>query len=356
LSTPDYNNGRVHGYQVEIDPSARGWAAGIYDEARRGWLYPGDLNPAAKNAFKNNQWNKYRIEAIGNHIQTFLNGVPVAHLIDDMTPKGFISLQVHGIKNADQEGTQVKWKNVRIKTDNIKLTPAADIRIVNLLPNNISEAEKAQGWKMLFDGNSGEHWRAYNGTDFPQKRWSVKDGVISVAKSDGSETGNDLVSREKFGPGFEFQFEFKLTEGANSGVKYFVNEELNSKGRSGLGLEYQVLDDAKHPDAKMGVVGNRTLASLYDLIPAEKPGNSVKKIGEWNVGRIVVHPDGKVQHFLNGQNVLEYQRGGAIYKALVARSKYKDHKGFGLAESGNLLLQDHGDNVMYRNLKVKELK
>ncbi len=225
LSKPEYNNGRVHGYQVEIDPSSRGWAAGIYDEARRGWLYPGDLNPAAKTAFKNNQWNKYRIEAIGNHIQTFLNGVPVAHLIDDMTPKGFICLQVHAINKPEQDGTQVKWKNVRIKTDNIKLTPAADIRIVNLLPNNLSDAEKAQGWKLLYDGKTGEHWRAYNGTDFPPKRWNHTDGTISVSKSDGSETGNDLVSREKFGPAFEFEFEFKLTEGANSGVKYFVNEE-----------------------------------------------------------------------------------------------------------------------------------
>jgi hypothetical protein len=356
LSTPEYNSGRVHGYQVEIDPSARGWAAGIYDEARRGWLYPGDLNLAAKTAFKNNQWNKYRIEAIGNHIQTFLNGVPVAHLIDDMTPSGFICLQVHAIKNADQEGTQVRWKNIRIKTTDLKLTPAADIRVANFIPNTLSDAEKAQGWKMLFDGKSGEHWRAYNGTDFPPKRWSHSDGVIMVSKSDGSETGNDLVSREKFGPGFEFQFEFKLSEGGNSGVKYFVNEELNSKGRSGLGLEYQVLDDAKHPDAKMGVVGNRTLASLYDLIPSEKPGNSIKKIGEWNKGRIVVHPDGKVQHFLNEQMVLEYERRGPIYRVLVARSKYKDHAGFGLAESGNLLLQDHGDNVSYRSLKVKELK
>lgn len=356
LSTPEYNNGRVHGYQVEIDPSSRGWAAGIYDEARRGWLYPGDLNPAAKTAFKNNQWNKYRIEAIGNHIQTFLNGVPVAHLIDDMTASGFICLQVHGIKNADQEGTQVRWKNIRIKTSDLKLTPAANIRVANFVPNTLSEAEKAQGWKLLFDGKSGEHWRAYNGTDFPPKRWSHQDGVIMVSKSDGSETGNDLVSREKFGPGFEFQFEFKLTEGGNSGVKYFVNEGLNSKGRSGLGLEYQVLDDAKHPDAKMGVVGNRTLASLYDLIPSEKPGNSMKKIGEWNKGRIVVHPNGTVEHFLNEQKVLEYERGGPIYRALVARSKYKDHEGFGLAESGNLLLQDHGDNVSFRSLKVKEIK
>lgn len=355
-STPDYMNGRVHGYQIEIDPSPRGWAAGIYDEARRGWLYPGDLNPLAKTAFKNNQWNKYRIEAIGNTIQTFLNGIPIAHLIDDMTPKGFICLQVHAINKPEQNGTQVKWKNVKIKTDNIKLSPSASIRIVNTIPNYLSPDEAAQGWKLLYDGKSADQWRAYGGTDFPQKRWSFKDGTISVAKSDGSETGNDLVTREKFGPGFEFEFQFKLTEGANSGVKYFVNEDLDSKGRSGLGLEYQVLDDAKHPDAKMGVVGNRTLASLYDLIPAEKPGNSVKKIGEWNLARLVVHPDGKVEHFLNGQKVLEYPRGGPIYRALVARSKYKDHKDFGLAEKGNLLLQDHGDNVSFRSLKVKEIK
>lgn len=356
LSTPEYNNGRVHGYQVEIDPSSRGWSAGIYDEARRGWLYPGDLNPAAKTAFKNNQWNKYRIEAIGNHIQTFLNGVPVAHLIDDMTPSGFICLQVHGIKNADQEGTQVRWKNIRIKTTDLKLSPAANIRIANFIPNTLSNDEKAQGWKLLFDGKSADQWRAYNGQDFPSKRWSHSDGVIMVAKSDGTTPGNDLITKEKFGPGFEFQFEFKLTEGANSGIKYFINEGANPKGRSGLGLEYQVLDDAKHPDAKMGVVGNRTLASLYDLIPAEKPGNSQKKIGEWNKGRIVVYPNGKVEHFLNEQKVLEYERGGPIYRALVARSKYKDHEGFGLAESGNILLQDHSDNVAFRSLKVKELK
>jgi len=355
-SNPDYMNGRVHGYQVEIDPSPRGWAAGIYDEARRGWLYPGDLNPLAKTAFKNNQWNKYRIEAIGNTIQTFLNGIPIAHLIDDMTPKGFICLQVHAINKPEQVGTQVKWKNVRIKTDNIKLSPSANIRIVNTIPNYLSPDEKAQGWKLLYDGKSADQWRAYGGTEFPQKRWSFKDGTISVAKSDGSETGNDLVTREKYGPGFEFEFQFKLTEGANSGVKYFVNEKLDSKGKSGLGLEYQVLDDAKHPDAKMGVVGNRTLASLYDLIPAEKPNNSIKKIGEWNLGRLVVHPDGKVEHFLNGQKVVEYQRGGPIYRALVARSKYKDHADFGLAEQGNLLLQDHGDHVSYRSLKVRELK
>ncbi|WP_207505337.1 3-keto-disaccharide hydrolase [Telluribacter humicola] len=356
LSKPDYMDGRVHGYQVEIDPSSRGWAGGIYDEARRGWLYPVDLNPDAKTAFKPGQWNKYRIEAIGNSIRTFVNGVPVAHVIDDMTPEGFISLQVHGIGNdAKKEGTQVRWKNVRIKTTDLQPSPPANIRVVNNLLNTLSDAEKAQGWELLYDGKTAAHWRGYNSTEFPPKRWSYNDGTITVSKSDGSETGNDIVTREKFGPAFEFQFDFKLTEGANSGVKYFVNEELNSKGKSGLGLEYQVLDDERHPDAKMGVVGNRTLSSLYDLIPAEKPGNAVKKIGEWNNGRIVVQADGTVEHFLNGQKVLEYKRGSAIYKALVARSKYKDFQGFGLAEQGNLLLQDHGDNVSYRNLKVKRM-
>ncbi|MBB5285944.1 hypothetical protein HNQ92_004104 [Rhabdobacter roseus] len=356
LSKPDYQDGRVHGYQIEIDPSDRAWSGGIYDEARRGWLYPVDINQSGRKAFKKGEWNKYRVEAIGNSIRTFVNDVPVAHLIDDMTPSGFICLQVHSINKKEQEGTQVRWKNVRIKTTDLKPSPTADIRVVNMLPNNLSELEKSQGWKLLYDGKTAEHWRGYNSQEFPPKRWSYQDGTITVAKSDGSETGNDIVTREKFGPGFEFQFEFKLTEGANSGVKYFVNEGLDAKGKSGLGLEYQVLDDAKHPDAKMGVVGNRTLASLYDLIPAEKPGNSQKKIGEWNRGRLVVHPDGTVEHFLNEQKVLEYKRGGAIYKALVARSKYKDFEGFGLAKEGNLLLQDHGDLVSFRSLKVKEIK
>ena len=356
LSIPEYKDGRVHGYQVEIDPSPRAYSGGIYDEARRGWLYPLDINQEGRKAFKTNAWNKYRIEAIGNSIRTFINGVPVAHLVDDMTASGFICLQVHGIKSKELEGTQVSWKNIRIKTTNLTPSPAADIRIVNLIPNSITEAEKQQGWKQLFDGKSVDQWRAYRGEGFPEKRWSVTDGTITVAKSDGSETGNDIVTRELYGPAFEFQFEFKLTEGANSGVKYFVDRKFNSDGKSGVGLEFQVLDDARHPDAKMGVVGNRTIASLYDLIPAEKPSNAIKNIGDWNMGRIVVYPDGTVQHFLNNYKVVEYVRGSAIFKALVARSKFKDYEGFGLSEKGNLLLQDHGDNVSFRSLKIREFK
>ncbi|MCE7040178.1 DUF1080 domain-containing protein [Dyadobacter sp. CY312] len=355
LSKPDYMNGRVHGYQVEIDPSDRAYSGGIYDEARRGWLYPLDINPAGKKAFKKDQWNKYRIEAIGNTIRTFVNDVPVAYLVDDVTPVGFICLQVHSIgKDQSREGTQVSWKNIRIKTTNLKPSPASDIRIVNMIPNSITDTEKKAGWKQLYDGKTVDQWRAYGGTEFPSKRWSYNDGTITISKSDGSETGNDIVTKQLYGPAFEFQFEFKLTEGANSGVKYFVDQKFNSKGKSGIGCEFQVLDDAKHPDAKMGKNGNRTIASLYDVITSEKPANAIKKIGEWNQGRIVVKKDGTVQHFLNNYKVVEYVRGSQAFKDLVAGSKFKDFDGFGMSEKGNLLLQDHGDNVSFRSLKIKE--
>ena len=357
LSKEDYNNGRVHGYQVEIDPSDRAWSGGIYDEARRGWLYTMDVNPEGKKAFKKDAWNKYRVEAIGNTIRTFVNGIPTAYVVDDMTLSGFICLQVHSIgKDKAFEGTQVSWKNVRIKTTNLKPSPATNIRIVNFIPNSLTNDEKKEGWKLLFDGKSVDQWRAYGGTEFPSKRWSYNDGTITISKSDGSETGNDIVTKQLYGPVFEFQFEFKLTEGANSGVKYFVDQKFNSGGKSGIGCEYQVLDDAKHPDAKMGKNGNRTIASLYDVITSNKPSNAIKKIGEWNQGRIVVLKDGTVQHFLNNQKVVEYVRGSQSFKDLVAESKFKKFDGFGLSEKGYLLLQDHGDNVSFRSLKIKEGK
>ncbi|NLT72114.1 MAG: DUF1080 domain-containing protein [Verrucomicrobiaceae bacterium] len=113
-SLPDYKNGQVHGYQVEIDPADRGWSGGIYDEGRRGWLYDLSADPAARYAFRQNDWNHYRIEAIGDRIRTFVNGVPAANLTDGMTATGFIGLQVHGIGNRD-ETLQVRYRNVRIQ-------------------------------------------------------------------------------------------------------------------------------------------------------------------------------------------------------------------------------------------------
>ncbi|MFW6277110.1 MAG: 3-keto-disaccharide hydrolase [Prolixibacteraceae bacterium] len=350
-SNPDYMDGRVHGYQCEVDPTDRAWSAGIFDEARRGWLYPVELNPEAKPAFKDGEWNHYRIECIGPTIRTWLNGVPVAHLIDDMTLEGFIGLQLHSIPDESMAGRQIRWKNIRIKTENLEPSPFEDIYVVNLLPNHLSEAEKEQGFQLLFDGNSTENFKSVDGEEFPSKGWKAEDGVLTVIGKDErteEEKGGSIITKEEFGP-FELKFDFMFTEGANSGIKY----GLGNNGHS-VGLEYQILDDENHPDAKNGIQGNRTLASLYDLIPAKKQGRFVNGPGEWNRGRIVLYPDNRVEHWLNGRKVVEFTRGSEEFKKLVEGSKFADKEGFGMAETGPIHIQDHNNTVHFRSLKIRE--
>lgn len=354
-SRADYREGRVHGYQLEIDPSARAWTGGIYDEARRDWLYPLEYNPSAKTAYRSGQWNKARLECIGAVMRVWINGVPTANLVDAMTPKGFIALQVHSIDKPEAAGQTIRWRNIRIQTADLKPTPTDNIFVVNMLPNQLSAQEKANHWMLLWDGQTTKGWRGAHKQVFPAKGWSVKDGLLTVQKSQGgeSENGGDIVTEGEYGA-FDLQFEFKLTEGANSGVKYFVTESQESKG-SAIGLEYQVLDDDRHPDAKEGVVGNRTLASLYDLIPSLKIKRAQHAIGAWNSGRVIVYPDNRVEHWLNGYKVVEYVRGSPAYSALVARSKYAKWENFGLAAKGHILLQDHGDEVSFRSIKIRKL-
>jgi hypothetical protein len=150
-----------------------------------------------------------------------------------------------------------------------------------------------------------------------------------------------------------------ITEGANSGIKYFVDTGLNQAQGSAIGLEYQILDDGKHPDAKAGVGGNRTLASLYDLIPAanlSEPDRKEKRfsgVGQWNRARIVVQGS-HVEHWLNNIKVVEYERGTQMFRALVAKSKYNVWPNFGELPKGHILLQDHGDRVSFRSIKIRE--
>ncbi len=356
LSKPDYMNGRVHGYQIEIDPSSREWSGGIYDEARRGWLYPLELNPEGKKAFKNNQWNKYRIECIGSTIRTWVNGIPTAHVIDAETAEGFIALQVHSIPKTVEPGHQIRWRNIRIKTSNLKPSPTDKIYVVNTVPNNLSSQEKNNGYSLLWDGKTTQGWRGAGKEKFPDKGWEIKDDALHVLKSGGGESvnGGDIVSEKQFSA-FELKFDFKLSEGANSGVKYFVTEREKSSG-SAIGLEYQLLDDARHPDAKLGIEGNRTSSGLYDLIsPKKLPPALARKLGVWNQGIIRVYPDSRIEHWLNGYKVVEYRRGSPEYLKLVAGSKYKIWENFGMAPEGRILLQDHGDAVSFRSIKIRNL-
>lgn len=354
-SYPEYMNGRVHGYQIEIDPSERAWSAGIYDEARRGWLYPLTDNAEAQQAFKQNEWNHYRIEAIGDTIKTWINQVPAAFLVDDWTASGFIGLQVHSINEEDQAGTEIQWRNLRILTDSVSQYALKSPLTPLVLKNRLTAAEKEEGWELLWDGSTTAGWRGARLDEFPEKGWVIENGELVVLSSGGAESaaGGDIVTRELYGD-FELKVDFKITEGANSGIKYFVDTDLNKGPGSSIGLEYQILDDERHPDAKLGNhEGSRTLASLYDLIAAN-PQKPVHRIGEWNRAHIISKGN-HVEHWLNGSKVLEYERRSDAYRKLVSESKYVEWPGFGESETGHILLQDHGDRVAFKNIKIKPL-
>lgn len=365
-SKPDYQKGRVHGYQCEIDPSDRAWSGGLYDEARRGWLINLEDNPAGRAAYKKDDWNKFRVEAIGNSIRIWLNGVNTVNVLDDMTLEGLIGFQVHGIFGKKENiGKEIWWRNIRIKTEDLEASRMKGELVpeVNLTPNSVSEKEKAEGWKLLFDGKTSNGWRGAGKDAFPENGWKIENGILSVLSSkDCPERGGDIVTVDEY-DAFEFSFEFKLTKGANSGVKYMIQESEKSKGFV-IGPEFQVLDDGTHPDAKQytSYPGSRTAASLYDIIAASD-GKKVypSSWGEWNKGVIKKFPNNHVEHWINGKKVVEYDWASDAFLELVKGSKfakdaYNEFGPFGTAKKGRILLQDHQDEVKYRSLKIRELK
>jgi hypothetical protein len=221
-------------------------------------------------------------------------------------------------------------------------------------PNTLSKKEAAEGWKLLWDGKTTAGWRSVHGPDFPATGWEVKDGLLSVTDTGGEEGGNagDIITTRKY-KDFELTAEFRITRGANSGIKYFVDPDLNKGKGSAIGYEFQILDDAVHPDAKKGKDGDRTIGSLYDLIPAAKD-KPVKPVGEWNTARIVVR-GAHVEHWLNGTKVVEYDRFTPQFRELVAESKYKVWPDFADWPDGYILLQDHGFPVSFRSIKIRVL-
>jgi len=351
--------GRVHGYQAEIDTNpknlnkadgdARQWTAGLYEEGRRGWLSPRVETPEAlafsvqgRKLTKVGDWNKVKVEANGSRIRMWLNGEQRVDLRDDGYTNGFIAFQVHGIgKDASMAGAQVKFRN-------IELTKIPD--------NTLTESEKADGWKLLFDGRTSKGWRSAKGPEFPKEGWTVEKGQLHTAASGGKESAaaGDIITIARYKQ-FEVSVDFKLTKGANSGLKYYVQPDLNQGAGSAFGLEFQMLDDAVHPDAKLGRDGNRTVGSLYDLITAvNKRPNA---IGQWN-NAYVITKGSRVEHWLNGRLVVAYYRDTDEFRSLVAKSKYADPKygkNFGEWADGHILLQEHGDEVWFKNVKLRDL-
>lgn len=221
--------------------------------------------------------------------------------------------------------------------------------------NMLTANEVKDGWKLLYNGQNFDGWRGAGMKQFPTKGWHITaDHSLEVEGAEGKEAANggDIVTLDNYSF-FDLKFDFKYSPGANSGVKYFVTESYKTSG-SAIGLEYQILDDQLHPDAKLGRDGNRTLSSLYDLIPANKD-KKVEIATEWNSGRILVNGS-HVEHWLNGYKVLEYERGSEAFRDLVKISKYRDFPDFGESKAGHILLQDHGGKVDFRDIKIKLLK
>ena len=218
-------------------------------------------------------------------------------------------------------------------------------------------------WVDLLSGDKFDCWRSTISEDFPKKGWTLKDGTLTVHATGGEESGGggDIISRQRYA-NFELLADFKTTPGANSGIKIFVQPNISPVDKvtgkptatgSAIGMEFQILDDERHPDAKLGRDGDRTIGSLYDLIPAAKV-KKVMPVGEWNHARIVSQGR-RVTFWLNGKKTVEFERGSSEFRAVVALSKFKDIPNFGEWADGHILLQDHGDRVSFRNVKIREL-
>jgi hypothetical protein len=220
----------------------------------------------------------------------------------------------------------------------------ADDQSGNKTPNTLTDEERAAGWKLLFDGKTTDGWRAFRGKTMPDK-WKVVDGALTFQpKTPGR--GGDIVTNDQY-DNFELSLEWKIAPGGNSGIMYRVSE---SEGAPYLtGPEYQLLDNAKHPDGRRK---ETSAASCYALYAPSK--DMTKPVGQWNQTRLIVNGH-HVEHWLNGEKVVEYELGSDDWQKRVQASKFKDQKNFGQEPKGHIDLQDHGDMIAFRNIKIRPL-
>lgn len=217
--------------------------------------------------------------------------------------------------------------------------------------NQLTDAEIEEGWSLLFDGESTDQWKGYNMDSFPNTGWEVEDGllVFNPPSDEDRNSALDIITKETFDD-FEFKIDWMIERGGNSGIFYHILEQERAIYWSGP--EFQILDNENHPDAEQGINHNRKAASLYDLIPAD-PQNT-KSYGEWNSVKIV--SDGStIEHWQNGEKVVEYERWTEEWFNMLHESKFNCYPEFGAMRQGHIGLQDHGDEVKFRNIKIRAI-
>lgn len=220
-------------------------------------------------------------------------------------------------------------------------------------PNTLTPAEKRAGWKLLFDGKTTTGWRGFNQQAFPEKGWGVREGTLGrIREPDEKKGPGDIVTVDEY-DNFELKLEYRITPAGNSGVKYLVDESMvKNGGKSGLGFEFQILDDAGATKEAQSDNGKHSCGALYDLIPPKD--RKLNPAGDWNELKLVVNGN-HVEHWVNGFKTVEYERASPELKALIAQSKYKNIPGFGENAKGHILLQDHPGEVAFRNIKLRVL-
>ena len=348
----------------ELHPDAKLGKAG---NRTLGSLYDLITADKADAPFDKEGWNTAWVKVSGNHVEHWLNGVKIVEYERNCQvfnalvacskykawenfgnhDKGHILLQEHG--------DHVSYRNIMIKElpapeSSSEVYGLPGNKPDNTTPNTLSVSDKENGWELLWDGKTSEGWKSVRSDAFPEKGWSLDGGMITAHPNKVRAGGGDIITEQKFG-NFWLSVDFKLTPGANSGIKYFVNP--GTFRDPSIGCEFQILDDELHPDARLGVAGNRTAASLYDLIRADKPEGLMDKYG-WNTAWVIVRGN-HAEHWLNGVKVVEYDRNSQQFNALVNYSKFAPNEGFGNFTEGHILFQDHGDQAFYRNIKIKRL-
>lgn len=336
-SRSGYQDGRVHGYQVELDQSPdRLWTGGIYDEGRRGWLYPLTRNKKGQDAYVLGAWNQIRIEAVGPYIRTWINGIQCANLVDRLTAKGFIALQVHGIGSNEAPGKQIRWRNLQIRTDNLdqhRWPVQAYAPEISHLINELTEAEDSQEWRLLWDGNSLDGWSAQ-----PRNSCSMEDNCLSLS-------GKSKLLYQQGLSDFELRFDVRFTEASRSASFHYGN-------RQGADLAMILLDRMKEqpPGSLAGLIPSKNLS---------EPENANLRFSAqkgWNRVRIVVR-DGQVEHWLNQIKVVTYDLEGQTFRALLEQAGFPSDRAIDDTAANRFYLSyDAVGPVEIRSVAVREIR